>query len=113
MASAVAIVGKSGSGKTTSLFPNEKINHIGLDPNRTMIVNVSGKDLPVKGGRSLYPIEGKGIRQFMNYNVKQLCELIEKCDTIWKEHIDNIVVDDAQYLQAFEFMARATERGLN
>ena len=49
MATPIAIVGQSGTGKSTSI---EKLN-----PESTAIINVSGKKLPFKGASKLYNSE--------------------------------------------------------
>ena len=84
----VFILGQSGTGKSTSLrnFKSKEILHI----------NVMSKPLPFKG------------RFAETYNGDDYAEIAKaingtKCKTI--------VVDDAQYLMANEFMRRATETG--
>ena len=55
----VGIVGSSGDGKSTSIFPNAEIGIEGLDPKETVIINVMGKPLPVRGAYKLYDPEKK------------------------------------------------------
>ena len=50
----VAIVGDSGKGKSSSAYPNPNVNIEGLNPKETVILNVSGKDLPMKGWKGVY-----------------------------------------------------------
>ena len=45
----IAIVGKSGTGKSTSLGQFPELGLKGLPPKETVIINVGGKDLPFKG----------------------------------------------------------------
>ena len=52
--SAIAIVGDSGTGKSTSLGNIPEIGLVGLDPKETVLINVAGKDLPFKGGSKVY-----------------------------------------------------------
>ena len=52
MADLIAVVGASGSGKSTSLR--------NLDPETTFIINVAGKPLPFKGFRKNYKQYGIG-----------------------------------------------------
>ena len=52
MANAVILLGKSGTGKSSSIK--------GLDPKETVILNVLGKKLPFKGSSSLYNKEKIG-----------------------------------------------------
>ena len=113
MAIIVAIVGPSGSGKSTSAFKEDKLGIIGLDPKETIIYNVSGKPLPIKGGDRLFSPEGKvseNKRQYKNCDASQISETMvlisEKVPAI-----KNMVVDDAQFLQAFKFMSTLKEKG--
>ena len=48
MANLIAIVGQSGSGKSSSIRT--------LNPTETFIVNVASKPLPFKGWRSKYTV---------------------------------------------------------
>ena len=48
MANCVIILGKSGTGKSTSIKT--------LDPKETVILNVLGKKLPFKGSNTFYNI---------------------------------------------------------
>lgn len=109
----IAIVGKSGTGKSTSYGQFPEIGIIGLDPKETVVINVSGKDLPFKGWKKIYT--GKiteGGNYFENANAKNIADAISYISESRKE-IKNIVVDDAQYIMAFEFMRRAKESGYN
>lgn len=104
MSKPVLIIGKSGSGKSRSM--------LNLDPAKTFVINVNGKDLPFKGWRKKYsPLnkDGKGnivsldsadkIKDTMNYVNEKRTE------------IESVIVDDFQYIMANEFMRRAKERG--
>ena len=51
MANAVIILGKSGTGKSSSIKT--------LNPKDTIILNVLGKKLPFKGSSSLYNKDNK------------------------------------------------------
>ncbi len=55
MANAVILLGKSGTGKSSSIK--------GLNPKETVVLNVLGKKLPFKGSNSLYNKENKNIFQ--------------------------------------------------
>jgi hypothetical protein len=83
----VLILGESGSGKSASLR-NFKKGEVG-------IINVAGKPLPFKGDLGSYSTD----------NYAQIHAILEKA----KAKI--IVIDDAQYLMANEFMRRAKETG--
>jgi len=60
----IAIVGPSGTGKSTSIRT--------LDPKETFIINVARKELPFKGAEKLYNLESKELhgsrRHQPNYN---------------------------------------------
>lgn len=107
----IAIVGKSGTGKSTSYgrFPDLEIK--GLDPKETIIINVSGKDLPFRGWKKLYT--GKiteGGNYFESSDSNQIASAINYISSNRPE-ILNVVLDDSQYTMAFEFMRRAKESG--
>lgn len=84
----VFILGQSGTGKSTSLrnFKSNEILHI----------NVMSKPLPFKG------------RFAETYNGDDYAEIAKAINKTDKK---TIVVDDAQYLMANEFMRRSSELG--
>ena len=111
--SSIAIVGKSGTGKSSSINEIPQLGIKGLTPNETVIINVAGKDLPFRGWKNLY----KGdIQQGGNYIETSDSALITKVINFVSSNrpdIKNIIIDDAQYVMAFEFMRRAKETGYN
>jgi hypothetical protein len=105
MATPIAIVGDSGTGKSTSILPNPDLGIKGLDPQRTVIINVAEKPLPTRGWRKMVP--EKNI-----INTSNAAEIVQWIDKVGaSDKIDNIVIDDAQYIMAFEFFNRAKENG--
>ena len=60
MANIVMLLGKSGTGKTTSIG--------GLNPQETVICNVLNKRLPIKGADKLYSNENKRLIPTPTYN---------------------------------------------
>jgi hypothetical protein len=108
---AIAVVGKSGTGKSTSISNTPELGITGLDPKKTVIINVAGKDLPIRGWKKLYT--GK-INEGGNYletsDSNKISEAISFISSK-RPDIENIVIDDGQYTMAFEFMARAKENG--
>ena len=109
--SCIAIVGKSGTGKSTSFGQFPELGIKGLDPKETAVINVSGKDLPFRGWKKLYA--GKftdGGNYFESSNAAQIAKAVEYISSS-RPDIKNIVIDDAQYIMAFEFMQRAKESG--
>lgn len=109
MSNTILIVGQSGSGKTTSIR--------NLDPNSTFIVSVINKALPFPGWKKKYTQykskNEKGEREG-NRIVTDDTEIITRVLSMVSNkmpHIKTIIVDDAQYLMANEFMRRAKEKG--
>ena len=105
MAHSVLVIAESGSGKSHAIQY--------LDPKETFIINVANKPLPFKGWKSKYPkldpktgkgnlsstSSPKGILSAMEYvNVK-------------RPEIKNLIIDDWQYMAAFEYFDRADETG--
>ena len=115
MANAIAIVGDSGSGKSTSIGQIPELGIQGLDPSETFLINVKGKPLPMRGWKSKYktidltspPTEG-------NYLATTDSELIIKTlrfiNTNRKD-IKNVVLDDFIYIMSEAFMAKALQSG--
>lgn len=110
--SAIAIVGSSGTGKSTSYGQLPSHNIKGLDPKETVIINVTTtKDLPIPGWKKNY--KGK-LTEGGNYLASSDATTIAQALTyIDKQRPDiaNVVIDDGQYIMAFEFMQRAKENG--
>lgn len=109
----IAIVGKSGSGKSTSYGEIPEIGIKGLNPKETAVCNVSGKDLPFRGWQKSYCgklSEGGNYLETSDVNgiVDSIKYISEK-----RPEIKNYVIDDAQYTLAFEYMRRAKENGYN
>lgn len=106
MANLIMILGESGTGKSTSL---ENLNN-----KETFIIQAVDKPLPFKGFKKKYPLRNKDNQQGNRF-VSDRAELIIKIlDSLNKEKgIKNIVIDDAQYIMANEFMRRAKEKGFD
>lgn len=105
MANLIAIVGNSGSGKSTSIRT--------LDPKETFIINVASKPLPFKGWKSNYKTWNKDNPDgnFVNTSdVEQIYKILQYVNNKRSE-IKNVVIEDGQYLMAFEAMDRAKEKG--
>lgn len=107
MSNTVLIIGQSGSGKSTSLRT--------LDPKTTFIINVLDKPLPFKSFKKSYQPCNKQNKQG-NYFASDNWDHIVKCiEMVSKERpeITTLVVDDWQYILAYEFMRRVSERGFD
>ena len=115
MANAIAIIGNSGSGKSTSMGQIPELGIKGLNPKETFIINTKGKPLPVRGWKKQYkeidiakpPTEG-------NYLASTDPGLIVKSlDYINKNRLDikNVVLDDFIYIMSEGFMQKALQGG--
>jgi len=109
MAELGAIVGESGSGKSTSLR--------NLDPTKTFVINVANKPLPIPRYKKNYkmlvqdPETKKWTGNLYNTSsvdkIAQVLQLIDKT----MPHIEQVIIDDSQYIMSFEAMDRASEKG--
>jgi hypothetical protein len=100
MAKLVAIVGESGTGKSTSIR--------NLDPKTTYIINTAEKELPFKGSSKLYNTENK------NYYVpSNTLDVLNKLKTISEKatHVKDVVIEDSNYLMSFNLVNKALEVG--
>ena len=85
----VMVIGASGSGKSASLR--------NLDPAKYGLVNVAKKPLPFKALGPMTPLNSDSYAEIQA--------------VIARAKKDLVVIDDAQYLMANEFMRRAKETG--
>lgn len=127
--SAIAITGKSGSGKSTSFLQNDEIGIKGLHPRETVLINVSKKDPPGRKANKLFPIfdpitgsnkkeRQQNIidqikakkRQFRTDSPARIITILETIDKYCPD-IKNVIIDDAQYIQGFMVMGRIQEQG--
>lgn len=106
MADLIGIVGETGSGKSTSIR--------NLDPNETFIINVAGKALPIRGYRKNYkPLVREGEMFVGNlFNTSDVAKIgqVLKLVNQKRPEIKTVIIEDAQYLMAFEAMDRADEK---
>lgn len=84
----VMILGASGSGKSTSLR--------NLDPNKVVILNVAGKPMPFKS---------------KDFKIADRATYDDIQANIGANKYKTYVIDDSQFLMAFEFMDKADEKG--
>ncbi|MCB1713080.1 MAG: ATP-binding protein, partial [Candidatus Riesia sp.] len=105
MGKRVLIIAESGSGKSHS------VQH--LKPEETFIMNVASKDLPFKGWKNKYPLwtpQDKEGRMMNNVTAQDVLEGLTYIDK-HRPDIKNVVIDDYQYISAFEFFHRSNETG--
>lgn len=91
----VLIMGESGSGKTASLrnFKSDEV----------FIINIAGKELSFKNKEGLKRVDTSDYDKIKAY--------LLKASTNPENKIKSFVLDDTQYLMAFESFARAKEVG--
>lgn len=109
MAEMIAIVGESGSGKTTSIR--------NLNPEETFIISTTGKRPGIKGAKKKYPdfkvnketkeMSGNFYTSSNIESIKQMMKIVN----LKMPKVKVLIIDDFQYLQAFEAMARVDEKG--
>lgn len=100
MSKLIALVGETGSGKSHSIQF--------LDSKETYIISVAGKELPFKGSSNLYNRELKNYKDVSDItDVHRLLQTLS--DTA--PHIKVVLVEDGNYLMAFNLVAKAVETG--
>lgn len=115
MSNLIAIVGTSGEGKSTSIFPNVDAGIKGLDFTETLYINVSNKPIPARGANRMYPKDKKvseGGNYFQSSNLEEIGKLIDYVVASRKD-IKNIVLDDIGLSMSFEMMDKALEKGFD
>ena len=100
MANCVILLGKSGTGKSTSIK--------GLNPKETVVINTLKKRLPFKGSSTLYNEENKNLFNIDDYNsvINYLISISQKAT-----YVKNVVLDDSIYIMRKEYFKRAKETG--
>lgn len=100
MANCCILLGKSGTGKSTSIK--------GLDPKETVVINTLKKRLPFKGSNGIYNTTNKNL-----FNVDDHQQVINLIESIGKSapHVKNIILDDCIYIMRKEYFKRAKESG--
>ena len=101
MSEIVAIVGQTGTGKSTSLEL--------LNPEETVIIGCINKPLPFRGWKQKY-ISGKGGNYIISVDSKKIVDTLAYVSANRPE-IKQIIIDDFQYLMSTEFMNRSNETG--
>jgi len=102
MANIGIVLGKSGTGKSTSIK--------GLNPKETVVINVLKKKLPFKGSGSLYNTENKNL-----FCIDEYTQIISYVNSISEKalHVKNLIIDDMIYVMRKEYFKRAKETGFN
>lgn len=121
MSNAVAVVTKSGFGKSTSYGIIPELEIEGLNPEETFLINVKGKPLPFRGWRKFYRPWGNNVvgtpradgfkpnyLESTDYGViNQNLDFINNN----MHSVKTVVIDDFQYLMGEEFMTNALKAG--
>lgn len=107
MSKLTAILGPSGTGKTTSIR--------NLPPQKTLIINIAGKEIPVPQSDDNFKTkETAGTNEISNRvdtsspaKIQSVLKAANRDSSPFKY----IIIDDTQYLMSFEFMDRIKENG--
>lgn len=100
MANIVMLLGKSGTGKSTSIKT--------LNPKETIVINTLKKRLPFKGSAGMYNVENKNLFQKDSYvDIISLLRNVSDKGT----NIHNIIIDDMIYTMRKEFFSKANQTG--
>lgn len=100
MASIVFVVGDTGTGKTTSLRF--------LEPDKTLIINVLGKDLPWRGSRNQYSTKLKNIRVVNDRaNIEATIRKVLES----KPEVSTFIIDDVSFTMSEEFFKKVSVKG--
>jgi len=104
MAHSILIIADSGAGKSTSI---EKLN-----PDETFIINVANKPLPFKGWKKKYSnVTKENVTGNMS-NASSSQGILKAMDYVNSRlEIKNLIIDDFQYMSAFEYFDKALEKG--
>jgi hypothetical protein len=101
MSEIIAVVGQTGTGKSTSVET--------LNPKETVIIGVTNKPLPFRGWKKNY-VSGEGGNYLITSDPAKIVKALDYVDKNRPE-IKQIVIDDFQYLMSTEFMNRSDEQG--
>lgn len=99
MANCIIVLGRSGTGKSTSIK--------GLNPKESAVINTLKKRLPFKGSQTMYSKENKNLAMIDEYQA--VISALQSINSL--ENIKNVVIDDAIYSMRKEYFKRAKEAG--
>lgn len=102
MANVILIMGKSGTGKSTSIKT--------LNPKETVVFNVLKKRLPFKGSMGTYNTENKNLFDLEDYD-----KIISYLKNISSNatYVKNVIIDDSTYIMRKEYFKTAKQTGFN
>lgn len=101
MGIATVIMGNSGAGKSTSLR--------NLNPEDCLLIQTVAKPLPFPNAKEWKPFdkESKSGSVICTNKSKLICRYVRNIKAINRK---TIIIDDAQYVMAFQMMQRASEK---
>jgi len=107
MSNTVLVIGQSGSGKSTSIRS--------LDPKTTFVINVLDKPLPFRAYKKNYIPITKENKDGNYYSTNDWSQVIKCINMVSSEmrNITTLIIDDWQYILAYEFMRRVSEKGFD
>jgi hypothetical protein len=105
MSNLIAVVGDSGQGKSTSIEY--------LNPSQTFIINIGKKPLPFRLWKKKYTSfkEDKMKGNYLETSDTDAISKVLSFISLKREEIKNVVIDDSQYITAFELLDRALDKG--
>lgn len=117
MANGVAVVGDTGTGKSSSMVQDVELGITGLNPAETFIINVKGKPLPFRGWKSKFtstpqngpPVSGNYLATSNSALIIKTMQFISAN----RQDIKHVVLDDGQFIMSEEFMANALKSGFD
>lgn len=107
MSNTVLVIGQSGSGKSTALR--------NLNPTTTFIINILDKPLPFRSFKKDYHLYTKDNKLGNYYSTNDWATVVKCIEMVNKEREDitTLIIDDWQYILAYEFMRRVSEKGFD
>ena len=102
MATLVYVVGRSGSGKSTSICPITQVGIQGLNPDETILINTDQKPLPAPGFTTMYD-KKKGNYFKTNDTIEVIEQILKPAHK--QENVKSIVIDTWSRLQTDTVMS--------
>ncbi len=106
MGKIVFVVGKSGTGKSTSLR--------NLDADETYIISVCNKDLPFRGSANKYKVKSEDHKGnlFVTNDHNKIIKAIEGIGNT-RPDIKNLIIDDFNYILTHQVFENAMTKGFD
>lgn len=99
MGKVLAIVGRTGTGKSTAIHT--------LNPDETFIIKAANKPLPFRGSEKNYNKDKKNMHYAQSW--EEVLSIMPKISGL--PHIKNLILDDLGHIMINEFFARSRESG--